>query len=701
MANLTLPRPGLRSSVFAITVLVLAWLLFGFLAVHPIWDVDVFWHIKAGQWIVDNLSLPSTDIFSAVDPARPWYTFQWLYEVLVYGLDAWSGLTGLRVVHAAVTASALTICLGWFWHTRSLAHGLVIMGLLAVIFADRMRVRPDVFNLLFTCLLFPVLVKKDKLARADLILVAVVSAIWANMHAGGALLAPILLGARLSGRGMELLVSVPDPRKLSWSDWKDKLAMDLVVAVVCAGVMLAMPGFLRGNIQAFTQLGPSERFIPEWMSTYEFLFKHAKLPHEFVAGWAPLAGFCLLLLYTLGLSWRKGWAFSVFPWVGLALTMPMVYLSLEHIRFLWLGLMPWAVLAYEIDLARNKRRWLAVAGWWVATAVGLACLVGNAHYHLYQRNLGLASYADNLYRDLEPGEFPEAAGEFMAEAGLQGRILNHAAWGGYLLYKLWPNCTVYTDGRGNFTDLETHILVTIEMTGIRRDAVNAAYGRTPFEMVIHPDPFPVHDYSRWDWVLIYKDRRGAVFMRNTRRNQENFRRVIALYDRLGLDLDLNYRTGEVYEFERRIRQFWGRQQLAHPRLVTKLQVLEVRATAADSVERKRANVALAIIHFDAGMYQRTRFYLKRFFADQKQRHPRAQLLMALAFLADGYPLDSLIILRCMEAQLKLDPILAKQIRGESRVMFNLVFAHTVEYAMTIPHNRYRWALDGGKWLEFE
>ncbi|MBM4371338.1 MAG: hypothetical protein FJ098_06765, partial [Deltaproteobacteria bacterium] len=53
---------------------------------RPLWDVDVFWHIKAGQWIVEHRALPTTDIFSCVDPLRPWHTFEWGYEVFVYAL---------------------------------------------------------------------------------------------------------------------------------------------------------------------------------------------------------------------------------------------------------------------------------------------------------------------------------------------------------------------------------------------------------------------------------------------------------------------------------------------------------------------------------------------------------------------------------------------------------------------------------------
>lgn len=700
MKRINPSRPVDRSVVVGLIVAVGLWVLYFLLAFHPIWDVDVFWHIKAGSWIVEHLSLPTRDIFSAVDPERPWQTFQWLYEVLVYGVDAWAGLTGLRVVHAVVTASVLVLCLGWFWQRRSFAHGLLAMGLLAVMFADRMRVRPDVFNLLFVAVLFPVLMKRERLGRTDLITVLVLSGVWANVHAGGALLAPILLGARIGGRVMELLLSVPNPGRLPRTAWKEKVGWDLVVLGSCVVLMLLMPGFLGGNIQAFTQLGPSEKFIPEWMSTYEFLFKHASTPHELVAGWAPLAGLCVLLVYTLARAWIADWSFQVFPWLGLCLTMPMVYLSLEHVRFVWLGFMPWAVMLCEFDAGVLKQVGMRVGALCLIGLLGLLCIGADVHYHLYERNPGLVAYVENLALDLEPGEFPEGAGDFLAAAGLKGRILNHASWGGYLLYRLWPDCLLYTDGRGNFTALETHILVTLEMAGIRRDAINAAYGRTRFEMVVHPDPFPVYDYSRWDWVLIYRDQMGSVYLRNARRNQANFDRVVGAYGALGANLNLNYRNGEVFEFERRVRQFWGHRRLEEPGLALRVEELSAKSQAGDVEQRKKALLGLAVLYFDAGLYVQAREFMAGLFALESQRNPRAQLLYALAFLADGYPLDALLILKVMENQLMQDPGLRSQLKGQSRVLFQLVFSHLVEYAMTVPYNRYKWNLDGGKWQEW-
>ncbi len=669
-------------------------LIYFVLAFHPIWDVDIFWHIQAGNWIVTNLGLPTTDIFSAVDPEREWHTFQWLYEVMFYGLDAAFGLTAVRLVHAIVTVAALLFLLGWFWKERSFSHGLLALAVVALMFADRMRVRPDAFNLLFFLLLFPMAIA-PRLTRRHVIAVVVLAGLWANVHGGGALLAPIVLGARLVGRGLEYLTSPPDGG-ISWRGLWCHVKMDLATVALTVVVMACMPGFVPGTIHAFTMLGPSKQFIPEWISTYEFLFEEAVERHEFAAGLLPLAGFVALMGFASVRAARNQWSFRNFPFLYVAVAMPMVFLSLEHVRFIWLGAVPLLLLL------RHWRRGPPEEAWaWVAPAIALvvaASIIGfDLHYHVQLRNLGPEAVLGNLSDDLEEGEFPVGAAQFLADAGVEGRVLNHAPWGGYLLYKTWPKCTVFTDGRGNFSDAETYVLVALQLLGLRRDVINAAHKRNPFEITVLPEAFPISDYSRWDWVLIYGDRYGQVHLRNQRKNKENFERVKVAYARLGLDLDLNIRTEEVFEFERRIRRFWGKKRLAEEDL--QAQVTEMERLAADSVgaERRDAFRKLAILYFDVGFYSETREYLRQYYALAEESNAKTGLLFSLSLVADGYPLDAVLLMKFMEFRARHDPSFRGQLRGHTRSLFLLTFTHLVEYMFTIPYNRYRWALDQGKW----
>ena len=147
--------PRLQQLGNAIFVVFLMGFVF-LLAYRPNWDIDIFWHIAAGKWIVENGRLPSTDIFAYTDPSRAWSSFQWLYEVITYELDSHIGFWAVRGLH---TALFLGTFVAWFLFLRRYLpqKSLVIafVMLLVALSLDRLRVRPEAFNFFFLAILLP------------------------------------------------------------------------------------------------------------------------------------------------------------------------------------------------------------------------------------------------------------------------------------------------------------------------------------------------------------------------------------------------------------------------------------------------------------------------------------------------------------------------------------------------------------------
>ena len=52
-------------------------------AVQIYMDGDTGWHLGAGQWIIANGVVPTTDPFSHTMPGKPWTAHEWLAEVLM------------------------------------------------------------------------------------------------------------------------------------------------------------------------------------------------------------------------------------------------------------------------------------------------------------------------------------------------------------------------------------------------------------------------------------------------------------------------------------------------------------------------------------------------------------------------------------------------------------------------------------------
>ena len=64
-------------------------------------DPDFWWHLRIGEWMVQNGRLPSTDIFTFTVPAHAWTDHEYLTEIVMWtvrpGESFWSITTELLV----------------------------------------------------------------------------------------------------------------------------------------------------------------------------------------------------------------------------------------------------------------------------------------------------------------------------------------------------------------------------------------------------------------------------------------------------------------------------------------------------------------------------------------------------------------------------------------------------------------------------
>ena len=65
-------------------------------------DVDTGYHIRAGEYIIDTLSIPKQDIFSFLTPPLPWTAHEWLSEVIMAIVHRAFGLTGVVIFFSLI-----------------------------------------------------------------------------------------------------------------------------------------------------------------------------------------------------------------------------------------------------------------------------------------------------------------------------------------------------------------------------------------------------------------------------------------------------------------------------------------------------------------------------------------------------------------------------------------------------------------------
>jgi hypothetical protein len=75
------------------------------------YDADVWWHLRAGQWILANDQVPRIDPFTFGSAGRPWIDLHWLFEVILAEVFATGDMRAIVLMTAVVSASVLSVAL--------------------------------------------------------------------------------------------------------------------------------------------------------------------------------------------------------------------------------------------------------------------------------------------------------------------------------------------------------------------------------------------------------------------------------------------------------------------------------------------------------------------------------------------------------------------------------------------------------------
>jgi len=89
-------------------------------------DSDTWWHLRAGQYIVENRTIPTTDPFSHTKAGELWINHSWLAQIFWYGLYA----LGSWAAVALALATLVTIA---FWFTWKQIEGNLFVAAFAMI----------------------------------------------------------------------------------------------------------------------------------------------------------------------------------------------------------------------------------------------------------------------------------------------------------------------------------------------------------------------------------------------------------------------------------------------------------------------------------------------------------------------------------------------------------------------------------------
>ncbi len=444
-------------------------------------DTDAWWHLKTGEYVVQQHRLPYPDPFAyTTSIAKPSYageaetqrfnlTHEWLAQAAMYGVEAAGGL-GMVVLWKALLLAAACGLAGfvarlrtgsWLW---CIATALAAASV-AVYFAHD---RPSILSYLFSVAFIAIF--ED---RRRLWLLPVLSLIWANCH-GGFFLGWIVCGAYAADA---LLRRAPDTKRV--------LAFS-AAAVLVSG--LNPNGFRVVTTLASYRSSPMTATLMEWSRP---------------GLWGQPYSFFLLLYGAaamLAISWRR---VKISDWL---LFLAFGAASMAAFRNLPLaGLLAPILIATYFPWKRSLSpilQYAAVAG--LAVALGWGVSIG-------------------AFFQLRAAEwrFPAGAAGFVHDHAAGARLFNTYEDGGYLI---WRGLPVFIDGRSLSENIfqDYRLIMGTPAGDARRDATLNRYGvgaivLNAFEYnsgIIYPLAVALAQPAQSDWKLVYDDPAAMVFLRN-------------------------------------------------------------------------------------------------------------------------------------------------------------------------------------------
>ncbi len=158
---------------------------------------DFWWHIKVGEWIVENGRVPTSDIFSwyGVEQALPWTAHEWLADVILYAIYAAFGSVGIYVMSfaAAVAMCALLLSVISDRLDRNYFVGGLYLSLFAVLTSLFFYGRPHIFSYFLLFLELKLLYDFVFTGRGNGIFwIPLIAVLWSNLHGGSASLCYVL-----------------------------------------------------------------------------------------------------------------------------------------------------------------------------------------------------------------------------------------------------------------------------------------------------------------------------------------------------------------------------------------------------------------------------------------------------------------------------------------------------------------------------
>lgn len=235
---------------------------------------DYFWHLSTGRYIVQNQTIPSTDVFSYPTEGQPWLVTEWAWDVLTYYVFISFGYLGLSILNTLVF---LTI-FGLYYlllHKFKTSYPLIVIFSIVLIFGifERLTPRPHIISYLFFAVLLYLFVNYKYFDRKNykkLYIIPVIFLIWANMHMG-CIIGIGIFGIFIISEWTAYLLTSKSSAKQNIALTKSELIRLIIIFLISCLAMIINPHGITTYYYAFFSQANTKMLyeaVMEWISPF-------------------------------------------------------------------------------------------------------------------------------------------------------------------------------------------------------------------------------------------------------------------------------------------------------------------------------------------------------------------------------------------------------------------------------------------------
>ena len=420
---------------------------------------DFFWHVKAGEYMIDHHTILKTDVFSwYLSPLKPvWISHEWLFEILLYGSSVISEYGPVLLTFLGIFLLLVILYLT----NRSDFHKNIYFTLFWLLSSATLSLnvlpRPFLISNIFLALTLYLLYDLKKNSQSKKIyFIPLIACLWANMHGGASNLSYILAFVFYFSGLFDFSFGKLVASSMSRDQKKKYLTVFFlsILAILINPHGVAMLLYPYQNMNELFMLST----IAEWQP---FNFHHS----------SSILYMFLLASLVFSLIWGK----KKFDLTDFIILLMFIFLGFKAIRF-W----PFAFIAFTYVVFHYVPSFRRRLSTFDVTVVLFSIMV--ILYSMYLFEMPKKELVDESFIQILKEEKPE-------------RLYHNYDYGGYLIYRGIP---VFIDGRADMYAKYNY-----------QDSYNLSMLRGPYETYLKKYDF--------DYFLLDKGVPLAYYLSNDNR----------------------------------------------------------------------------------------------------------------------------------------------------------------------------------------